>query len=300
MNDIIIPEGFGPISDVFGNNAPKDELLEGVRAGMNVLKYAQGSWTMVPSGAAPMALPTSYIDVCIVRAAPTKSKTFYPKFDPTQKVRPTCWSNDAVTPASGVPNPISPSCLTCKNDVFGSRTNDLGGKAKACTDYRRIAVMFPDDLLNDTIGPMLFRVPAASLVPLQNYSKTLNNNLGATSYQVITRIQRDPTSPTQRLMFIPQRPLNREEALAVLKFREDQRVTRITGEDEYLSAAPALGAPIQVKAQPSVQPEVITMVKATSASKAAKPTIASAMKEAQAKPAPATIDAALDAELDSL
>jgi hypothetical protein len=68
-------------------------------------------------------------------------------------------------------------CATCPHNQFGSAPK---GGGKSCKDMRFIVM-----LLEDSVLPVLIRVPPTSLVPLRNYFKRLASS-GKRYYGVIT------------------------------------------------------------------------------------------------------------------
>jgi len=78
-------------------------------------------------------MPYPQINVVIVRASDTLHKTYFPMaYDPNSTDNtPTCWSMDAVTPATDAAQPQAANCASCPHNVFGSGTNGVG---KRCGD----------------------------------------------------------------------------------------------------------------------------------------------------------------------
>jgi hypothetical protein len=286
----------------FAGEVDDDELGAGIASSMVVLKYSRGIFTLTSGGNA-RSLNNPYVDVVIVKSPATKSKTFFPSYDPNARMRPACWSNNGLTPDPSVENPQSKVCALCPMEQIGSRITDNGKKSKMCSDYKRLALVFADDLLADNIGPMLFRVPAGSLTPLGNYSKYLKTTMGAVSYGVITRISQDPNATYQRFMFETVRPITEEEAQAVIAYRHDARIDRIiaeSGDVEDEGDAPIAPAPAPVAAASAAA--VKAAPKAPPAIK--KTTIGAALKDAPAPkaeaPAPDEFEQSIEDELGDL
>jgi hypothetical protein len=136
------------------------------------------------------ALP--YIDVVLVEGSPLLSKTFYAKgFDPTEFTRPDCWSLDSVKPDPSSPalqeGYTGPICATCKQNQFGSKITDAGKKIKACSDYRRIAVLLPQQIGSEMATPLGMRVPQSSLKNLKAHAELLER-YGVNMQATVTRL----------------------------------------------------------------------------------------------------------------
>lgn len=130
------------------------------------------------------------LDVVICDTNPHKSKLYYSAaFDPSAEdyAPPTCYSDNGEAPSAQAQEPQSPTCASCKWNVWGSSVSKVTGKnTKACNDAMKIAVFRPED------PHMLFllRIPPASLKLLGSYVKSLVGN-NAAPEMVITRITFD-------------------------------------------------------------------------------------------------------------
>lgn len=235
---IVLRNDFGAVSTVFGNSmADADELASGIVAGFSVWGYRGKVWSVKRGGSetplvdANTGDPMNSIELVLVRASSTISKTFFPDgFSEGSSLRPACWSSNGSVPDAEVENPQCSSCKKCPHDVFGSRMTDNGKKAKACQDTKRIAVVPLNDLENEALnGPMLFRVPAGSLKELRAYQDVLKGN-GYPYFAVGTRVSFDIKEAYPKFIFKPIRPLTDDEALKVMELREDDRVARILNE----------------------------------------------------------------------
>jgi hypothetical protein len=114
--------------------------------------------------------PASSIEVVIVGRNPHRSKVFYATgYTEGSDAKPTCYSNNGLTPEPDAESPQAKKCATCAHNQWGSRVTENGAKGKACSDSQRLAVA-PIGMIND---PMLIRVPAASLKALDAYGDSL-------------------------------------------------------------------------------------------------------------------------------
>jgi hypothetical protein len=75
-------------------------------------------------------------------------------------------------------------------------------------------------------GPLLLRIPPASLADVLTYANSLEA-IGYPYYAVVTNVSFDANAEYPKLMFSPNRALTDEEAEKVLKWRDDPLVERI-------------------------------------------------------------------------
>jgi hypothetical protein len=144
-----------------------------------------------------------FLDVIMVNAAPTLSKSFYLKgFDDDVLNPPDCWSLDAVKPDPSVINKINPTCANCPKNIFGSAMAQDGQArgGKACSDAKRIAVIMPGHLGSENPLIFMLRVPATSLKNLKAYSDLLARQ-GWEPAACVTRLQFDYQQAYPKLEF---------------------------------------------------------------------------------------------------
>lgn len=115
------------------------------------------------------------VGVVILRAN-MNAKVFYIKKyaeGDSDGAQPDCYSMDGAAPSERARNPQAKKCAVCPHNVWGSRTGDGDRdgekKGKACNDGARLAIAAPDAL-----EPMLLRVPPASLKPLRDALKIID------------------------------------------------------------------------------------------------------------------------------
>jgi hypothetical protein len=173
--------------------------------------------------------PAASIEVVIVKSSPVITKTYYIKgWEDGANSPPDCFSSNGITPDANAPHKQNTVCKTCRWDAFNSRSQE-GSKGKACQDNRRIAIVPAKDIDNEALGgPMLLRVPPASLKELVNHAVRLDQK-GLPYFGVVTRISFDPNS-IFKLLFTPVRVLSDDEFNKVLMLRDDTRVVRILAE----------------------------------------------------------------------
>jgi hypothetical protein len=229
--EITIPKNFGQMSKVFAGAPVENELSQGIQSSFAVVKYRGKVWAVHYRGNESPVLrsdgdgQTNSIEVVLVKASPVIGKTFYKHgWQMGSNTGPDCFSNDGVAPDANVPDRQNPICKTCKNNDFGSGPN---GRGKACADSKRVVVVPVDDMPNEAYGgPMLLRVPPASLQNMAAYGDKLKQ-VGYHPFAVSTRISFDVKVTHPQFVFQAVRALNDEEAKFVMDLRNDEQVDRI-------------------------------------------------------------------------
>jgi hypothetical protein len=143
-------------------------------------------------------------------------------------------------------------------NAWGSRITPAGKPGKACSDSKRTVVVPLGDMENEVFGgPMLLRIPAASLQDLAQYGQRMNA-LGYPYYTIGTRISFDVKEAFPKFVFKEIRALSDAEADRILELREDPRVARILSETEVVSEQMAPPAPAfeQPAPAPAFAPKV--------------------------------------------
>jgi hypothetical protein len=299
-----------------------NELSGGVTAGFPIISYKGKVWRIRKGGDEEMhvdangdAMPS--IEVVLVQANAALSKIHYDtQYEEGANEAPRCFSNDGVRPDASVQNPISAVCANCPNNVWGSRITPQGKKSRACSDSRRMAVVFAHDLLENgkKAVPHLLRVPPASLNPLKDYAEKALAPKGIPFFGVVTRIGFDVNAAHPQFVFKPARFVNDEESDAIAELRGSPDVMRVLAEAQEFPAAAAGGegvsspAPAPAAAgSTTATPSQSTTAAAGNKKQAMRPAteeeagldaIAPAPVKAPAKPAPAPVVAepAADAE----
>lgn len=243
-----------------------------------------------------------FFDVVIPTANPQLSKTYYASgYAEGSDESPTCWSEDGRTPLAPLENrprmangqPVN-DCLNCPLNVFGSKINEVtGAKGKACADTRKLIIVPLDaqgivDTENARFGgPMLLRVPAASLQAFAEYDRKLQA-MGVPYFAVVTRLTFDQTVAYPKFTLQPLRMVTEEEAQRILALRDHPQVQAILGSGH--AAAAALPAPAEAAAP--VQPAAPAPVATAQPMPAPAPATAAPVQAAPASvPAPAPVPA---------
>ena len=225
---------------VAGRRSFNDELSAGVLGGYAVVTYKGKEWNVKYQGVKTLITrndvhgdgskdPAASLEVVIVKSSPVITKTYYIKgWEDGSNQSPDCFSSNGITPDANAPHKQNTICKTCKWDAFGSRATE-GFRGKACQDNRRIAIAPAKDLDNEAFGgPMLLRVPPASLKELVKHATALDQK-GLPYFAVVSKISFTSDS-YPHLIFGPVRMLSDAEFDHVLALRDDPRVARILAE----------------------------------------------------------------------
>jgi hypothetical protein len=202
------------------------------------------------------------VEVVILKSAPVIGKIFYEAgYEDGSNAAPDCFSTNGQTPDAVSPKKQNTTCAACPKNIWGSKVTPQGKPGKACADSRRLAIVPAQDILNDAqAGPMLLRIPAASLGELATYSNTLNA-VGHVYFGVVTRISFDTKEAFPKLVFNAVRPLADWELDLALPIRDDARTARVLSEEldtvqHQTTAPPSVQSVFE---QPPVTP-VVTQV----------------------------------------
>lgn len=261
--ELSLPAGFGAVSGVFGGAAAgsNDELGAGVSSSYGVMGYKGKVWSTRFGGVETPLMredgdgARGSIEVVIVKAAAPISKIFYKGgYVDGSSAAPDCWSANGLTPDASVQNKVHATCADCPMNAWGSRVTEAGKQGKACADSRRIAVVPIADIDNDLFGgPMLLRIPAASLKDLKAYGDLLNT-YQYPYYACATRISFDPKEAYPKFVFNAIRPLTDDEARKIMALRDDKRVATVLNESSDQRVAAAAPAAASVPASPFETP----------------------------------------------
>lgn len=211
-----------------------EELAPGIAAPFAVIGYKGARWSVRARGNTTVLEQDDgsfvpFLDVVMLHAAAHHSKIYYAKtYQDGDDDVPDCWSTDGQKPDQAAPRKQATICANCKWNEFGSRTNaNTGAKGKACGDVRRIAIVPYPDLENQIMGgPMLLRVPPASLAPFAEYSDFLKAN-GVPYPALVTRIGFDKKEAYPKYVFRPLVALSDDEVDRVAKMQAHSLVDRI-------------------------------------------------------------------------
>jgi hypothetical protein len=182
-----------------------------------------GSFRLVVGGQEVAVKEERYMNVIVVRAAEHNSRTFYEgTYVKGSKAKPTCWSDDSITPHDDVKNPQSNTCATCPQNIKGSAAQ---GEGRACRYQRRMAVLLENDVHGDIYA---LSIPAASIfdngegrkMGLQQYARFLGGH-GIDINAVVTEMRFDTSATAPKLNFSAVRPLEEAEWNTVVARKDD-------------------------------------------------------------------------------
>ena len=291
------------LAEALGGTDSNDDLSAGVSGGFSVISFRGSKWRVKHGGEETLIVDSenealASIRVVLLKANKHISKNYYGEtYKEGSTDAPICWSVDGVKPDAGVEKPQSETCAGCPNNVFGSRITENNTKAKACSDSRRVAVVAEGDWANEAYGggPMLLRVPPASLSDLASFGKAMTAK-GFPYNTIVTKVGFDPDTAYPKLKFSAARPLTEEEGLELIALLGDPEYTQKL--DFVLAEAAEIKIPEEEK-KPEPKPEPDDPTAFEDEQKPAKP---AATKKAEAKkpePEP-TAEGPNDDELDSI
>lgn len=325
----LVPASFGQLSTRFAGTSD-ESLGAGIQSAMPVLSIKGKAFRLKYRGIETVMMrkdgdgAMSSLPVVIVKASQTISKIFYERgYVEGSTEPPDCWSTNGATPDASATKKQSASCASCPMNAWGARITPAGKPGKRCADSKRIAVVPLDDIDNEAFGgPVLLRVPAASLGELKSYGDKMHS-IGYPYYAIGTRIAFDPGAEYPKLVFSGIRALEDDEAAKVLALRDSDAVRRVLNEtldfdmpapaEEKLSTAALFEQPPEPKPEPKVgaKPEPKTKKPAPkevvdehgplfTPKQQELPLVPDDEVPATGGAAPAAFEAELDAELDKL
>lgn len=251
----------GGIANDLGEGIKGSYGIVSIKGGRFRIKY-KGNETVLTNGD---GTPVAFIDVVVVKANAFLNKQYFEgKYVEGSTAPPVCYSLDGVKPAEAAIKKQATTCALCPKNQFGSMVGDNGTKMKACRDTKKLAVVPAADIRNETLGgAMLFRVPPGSLKDLSAMADALKGR-GYPYNSVVTRISFDLQASHPKPTFKAFRPLNDEEAEAVLEMFDSDGVMRVLADNDVVvehgeEASAAQPAPVQPAgtrpAAPSGMPE---------------------------------------------
>lgn len=238
------------MADLFGG--VKNDLSEGVADSFAVVSFKGKVWRVKWRGEEQIVKnadgdPSASLVAVIVKGSPQISKIYYPgAYNEGDADAPDCFSIDGVKPDPGAANAQAPTCASCPKNIWGSKITEQGNKTKACSDSRRIAIVPYPDLKNESFGgPLLLRVPPASLQELKSYGESLEA-VGAPYQAVITKITFDMELAYPKLKFQAIKALTMDEAKVVHEVMNSDVIDRMLAEapisDEVVTPSEATSA----------------------------------------------------------
>lgn len=274
--------------------SPLTKALAGSGGGGKRISIKGGVFRLIAEGKEVAAIPDRHLDVVIVNAAPSVSRTYYSgTYVEGQSSAPLCWSPDGVKPDPEVKTPQSSACATCPQNAKGSGQGD----SRACKFSQRLAVVLANDVGGDVLQ---LQAPATSVFgkeegsnnrPLQAYARWLaaqSVNPGA----VVTRMSFDIKATQPKLFFAATRWLTDDEFAVCEKqgqTEEAKRAVTLTVYQQDEVAAPLVldgKPPAKAKAAPAPRPVPVAEEEPAAEEPAAAPEEPVKRKEAPKATAP--------------
>jgi hypothetical protein len=252
----------GQLAAAFQGMSTDNDLGAGIQGGFGHIGYKGKVWSIRYRGQELTLMrddpadpgPRNSIEVVIVKAPKVISKIWYESgYVEGSNAAPDCFSTNGMNPDPGAAKKQATACAACPKNAWGSRITPEGKKGKACGDSKRIAVVPAADVDNEAFGgPMLLRVPAASLQDLAAFGDAMKK-VGYPYQAIVTRIAFDTAQAYPKFVFTAVRPLTNEEAQKVVALQYDARVDRILADNEFEAAPAQLAPPVGVFEQPPQQ-----------------------------------------------
>jgi hypothetical protein len=278
-----------------------DLVLGGI--GRNKLGLKGNRFRLIVNGQEEAVLETNSLSVIIVGAAPGVGRLYYAgDYVEGEKTHPLCYSADGVVPGNDVLNPQSTKCANCPQNVKGSKITRDGAKTKACSYFKRLAVVLTEEqdpqhriFQLDGKAMTIFGEgePAQNKFTLNEYGKKLSTR-GWDPAHLVTKLSFDTTSSVPKLYFSPERLLTEDEAPWVQDVCASDEVklvttiTAITDASDAETEVPAAETPVEDPTPVQAKPAARTATPAAAQPKpvAPKPAPAVAAPKTQAKPTP--------------
>lgn len=234
----LVPQGFGSVPDVFRATVDKgDEFSAGIQSSLAVFSYRGSKWWIKYRGEERLLTredgdPRTSIELVLIASSTHLSKIFYKDgYKEGSTAAPDCFSNNGVTPDPSATARQANACAICPMNAWGSRITPAGKQGKACSDSKRVVAVPLADIDNELFGgPMLLRIPAASLNDFANYAQRMKQT-GFMLYAIGTRISFDAAANYPKMLFKEIRALTNEEAALVADLRNDPRTQRILSDN---------------------------------------------------------------------
>lgn len=246
------------VSSKFGTLVQEsgDDLAGGISGSYAVLAIKGSRWGVKYQGNLTPILnekgdPIGSFECVLVKANPYLTKQYYPSgYTEGASESPTCFSIDGKVPAANAPEPQHTNCAACPMNRFDKVNEQTGKKTKWCQDNKKLAVLPLGDLKNEMFGgPMLLRIPAASLKDLKLFGDTMKA-AGFSYNSVAVRLGFDLTVSYPKIVMKAIRPLTDDEAEQVIEWYKSDVVEKLLADFEDAAApapaeAPAADSPFE-------------------------------------------------------
>jgi hypothetical protein len=138
--------------------------------------------------------------LCVIFDSAYENAWYPGAYDPKNIVAPDCWAiaraEEDMAPSNVVPEPVSPGCVDCPKNEWGS--DPAGGKGKACKNVRRIALIQAADIAKGVSADvMLARIPTMSVRNWSKYVTQVANVVRRPTWGVVTELRLVPDVKSQ-------------------------------------------------------------------------------------------------------
>lgn len=233
--------------------AASKALTGGLGSSVNKLSIKGSVFRLNIAGNETQVLEQPSLDVVIIAASPHVARTYYKgAFNADSKDKPSCYSQDGVSPSNGSTEKQSEKCVSCAQNQLGSGKPVGGKQTRACSFKKRIVVAAPDAVDGDVFA---FDVNALSLFgtgqkenqkfTLSEYGKWLAQPRGASlphgvpPAAMITTISFDRSASVPKAFFSPKGFMTNDLIKAALtRAKADDVVLMLTDISEGLVPDP--------------------------------------------------------------
>jgi len=261
----------------FQNRGEQPSLGEGISSGFPIIRIRGSKWRLSTGKGEEKVVPSTEIDVVILRSPGFASRAYYKGYKQGQKgERPICSSLQGKRPDADVEDKQSDLCDTCKRNQ--TYTNDKGIKVRDCSNGKRLAVLPWIDWTAALLGkplirPCLLRVPGASLQALKAYGEELGR-AGVPYYGLLTTLSFDPETEYPKIEFNynTEVQLDDDSAALIDEMRETSDARTITGENASSTREVDHQEEEEVKEEVkhTPKPAAVSLAQAAKAAKAAE------------------------------
>jgi hypothetical protein len=210
-------------------------------------------------------VPLSVMRVVVLDYAQRRGRSYYEgNYDPANTSKPKCWSDDGISPSTGVAEPQASKCASCPMSVKGSKITDTSKATTACAQHR-ILVVVPANKLD--FAALRFKIAVTSDYDGQSPELeaqgwyAFNNLLDLMRSKgvqhtaaLVIKMKFDPNAAYPKVIFSPDRWLSDAE-LAIVRDRvkSDEVKNLLAGVFTEVAAEPE--APVALtRATPAAAP----------------------------------------------
>lgn len=232
------------VDDMFGDDKNITD-----RVTVPALSYEGKVWTMSVNGEKTKVTkrnddgdmePVSTMRVVVLDYAKRRGRAYYEgAYDPAKPGSPLCWSDDGVKPHPSVAAPKCGTCDGCPMAVKGSKITEQGKAVTACSQHRMIVVV-PAGKLDFT--PMRMKLAITSdwdknspeleqqgWFAFNNYTDFLRTKNVPHTAAIVTKMKFDPNVPYPKVMFSPDRWLEKNELATIAPVIKSDAVKGLLG-----------------------------------------------------------------------